>query len=229
MRSHRSFVLFAAVIPLILFAAEEETHVSVGSRPTGEESVAQGPILVTEEEETLESAGKDVHSYYPPISYSKAHHYLTRVAIQDDNTYAVEIEDGSVWKIGRYDHTKAIHWLANDPLVITQNNRWFSKYQYQIVNKSKGHSVEANLFLGPILNGPHSRFVTAINKEERLVYLSDNTHWDISYLDQSTLKDWLLNDYVIVGSNSKQSFWDKEREALLINVNTNKAVRATQY
>lgn len=235
MKLLNSLVLVSMIIPTLLLADGDEHHVAIGTRPMSEEAAAQieaekGAAATAEEEQegTLETAGY-IFDRYPPIYYSNSHHWLNAVTVLDNNQYTLELEDGSVWKINSYDGVKALNWRANDPLTITQNNRWFSKHDYRLINKSNGTSVEANLFLGPIEQGQYSRFIIGVDHNRREIMLSDNTHWEISYLDASIFKDWTLNDYVIIGTNSNTSIWDSGSDALLINVNLNNATRAKQF
>ena len=222
------------IFPLFLMGEEEnERHVGVGSRPMSEEAVAllesqKGKKEELEEEAELESAGS-IFDQYPPIYYSDSHHWLAAVTVLDQNRYSLELEDGSVWKVNGYDGIKALNWRANDPLTITQNNRWFSKHEYRIINKSNGTSVEATLFLGPIQLGEFSRFIIGIDYLKEEILLNDGSCWEISYLDSSIFKDWALNDYIIIGTNSNASIWDSGSDALLINVNLNNASRAKQF
>ena len=180
------------------------------------------------EEETLETAGF-IFDRYPPVYYSNSHHWLVAVTVLDNDKYTLEFEDGSVWKINHYDGKKTLNWRANDPLTITQNNRWFASHAYRIINKSNGASVEADLFLGPIELGQYSRFIVGVDQSRREVFLSDNTHWEVSYLDSSIFKDWAVNDYIIIGTNSNTSIWDSGSDAMLINVNMNNSLRAKQF
>lgn len=234
MKLLKSLARISLILPTLLLAEGEETHVAIGTRPMSEEAAAQieaqkGQPATTEEEQgTLESAGY-LFDRYPPIYYSNSHHWLNAVTVLDNSQYTLEFEDGSVWKINSYDGVKALNWRANDPLTITQNNRWFSRHDYRIINKSNGTSVEANLFLGPIERGEYSRFITGIDHSRREIQLSDNTHWEISYLDASIFKDWALSDYIIIGTNSDTSIWDSGSDALLINVNLNNSTRAKQF
>ncbi len=183
---------------------------------------------IIEEEEELESAGIGIDRF-PPIYYSSAHHWLTAVTILNNSSYTLELEDGSVWKISSYDGSKALNWRENDPLTITQNNRWFSRHEYRIINKSNGTSVEATLFLGPIELGEFSRFIIGIDYSCEEILLNDMTRWEISSLDSSIFQRWALDDYIIIGTNSNTSIWDSGSDVLLINVNQNNCVRARQF
>lgn len=207
----------ALLIPTLLVADEDPNHIAFGSRPISEEAAA---------EDSLEAAGF-IFDHYPPVYFSTSHHWLAAVAILDNDKYTLELEDGSVWKVNSYDGSKALHWRSNDPLIITQNTRWFSNSNYRIINKSNGSSLEANPYLGPIKDGPYTRYIVSIDFDRREIQLSDNTHWEISYLDTIAFRNhWALSDAVIIGSNSG---WDSSCEAILINVNVNHFVRAKQF
>ncbi|PIS02854.1 MAG: hypothetical protein COT85_02140 [Chlamydiae bacterium CG10_big_fil_rev_8_21_14_0_10_42_34] len=230
--------LLSATICLLLISpmlllAEGENRAVVGSRPMSEEAAKQvnaaKPPAANEDESFESQTAGYIHDQYPPIYYSNSHHWLASISINDSDQYELELEDGSVWKINSYDGSKALNWRSNDPLTITQNNRWFSRHTYRIINKSNGTSAEANLFLGPILRGEFSRFIANIDHSKREISLNDNTYWEISYLDTAVFSDWDVNDYIIIGTNSNVSFWDSGSDVLLINVNMNNSVRAKQF
>ena len=229
MQPLKSLAMFSLLLPALLLA----DHIEIGSRPMNDEATAQiGARKTTEgaeeEDALLETAGY-VFDRYPPIFYSSSHHRLVQIVVRDNGEYTLELEDGSIWKISNYDATKALHWQINDPLSLTQNNRWFSRHDYRIINKANGTTIEASLFLGPVLNGEYSRYIISINHTRKEIILNDSTLWDVSYLDGSIFKDWALNDYIIIGTNSNTSIWDTADDAILINVNMNNCVRAKQY
>lgn len=222
------FVLFA-IAPLSLRADETADHLPVGARAMSAEAAAQ---IQNRKEE-----GKDQRGYacskearsgfffdrYPPVYYSSCVHWLAAVSAFGDS---VECEDGSVWKINSYDGYKALNWRASDPLLITQNTRWFSSYSYRIINRNTGSSIEANLFLGPIKNGEFTRYIIAIDPVHGDILLNDNTHWTVSGYDSYVFRDWAVNDAVIIGYNSG---WDSSCESILINVNMNNFIRVKQF
>lgn len=192
------------------------------------ENAQVGMREVSDAIEIERAASGYVFDRYPPIYYSNSHHHLVLVTILDNGDYTLELEDGSVWKISMYDGKKACNWLVGNPLTITQNNRWFTRYDYRIVN-TDGSSVEANLFLGPVLLGKNSRFIVGIDPYKRELLLSDNTHWEVSYLDKAIFEGWACNDYIILGTNSNTSVWDSSSDAILINVRMNNCARAKQF
>lgn len=183
------------------------------------------PFSLLAETETHESCGY-IYDEYPPLYYPASMHVLIGVSALGDS---VEFEDGSVWKICRYDGYKALTWRSNDPLTITQNYRWFSNYSYRIVNQSTGICLEANLFLGPHSYGQHTLFITGIDRVAGDLIIAngngESIRWEIASGDIAAFQSWALHDAIIIGQNSG---WDMSCEGLLINVNMNNSVRAKQ-
>lgn len=157
----------------------------------------------------------------PPIYYPIAMHSLAGLSVLGDE---LATEDGAIWKISRYDAPKTFTWAANDPLIITQNHRWFSKYNYRIINQITGESLESNLFLGPYTNGAFTNYITRIDHFYGYVVLSNGTQWRISDSDLYILDTWNLDDPIIIGSNSG---YDSSCQTLLINT-VHSDVRAEQ-
>lgn len=207
-----TLLLFAA--PVFLLAAENE---QVGTRP---------PKKIAQAEETVipqESHCGFVFDQYPPVYFPASCHWMIAASAFGDT---LELEDGSVWKVNSYDGYKALNWRANDPLMVTQNTRWFSNYNYRIINRNTGSSIETNLFLGPIKGGQHTRYINAIDFIQGALNLTDNTRWEVSASDQNIFREWLVNDPIIIGYNSG---WDSSKESILINVSMNNFARFRQF
>lgn len=164
---------------------------------------------------------------YPPVYYPSSIHWLSSISAFGDS---VELEDGSVWKVSYYDQYKANHWRSRDPLIVTQNHRWFSKYAYRIINKTTGASIETNLHFGPIKNGELSLYITSIDPIQQNIQLTNGreeiSHWEICSKDGEEFARWEPYHSVIVGYNSG---WDSHYECILINVTVNNFVRAKQF
>lgn len=234
----KSAILFALLLPMLLLG----DNVTVGSTPMSEEVRAhiekeRGKKGMSEEEGELQTAGY-VFDHFPSITYSSARHEFIKLnqsgsQALGNEEYSIAIEDASEWKISRYDLTKAFNWIPGDSLTITQNNRWFSKYDYRIINEANGTSVEANLFLGPLETGPYSHRIIAMNLATREIILSGNPfqlRHKVSSMDSILLKDWAVGQNVILGINSNTGFWgDSSCEALLINVNVNNCARSHEF
>lgn len=208
----KSFFVASLLVPMLHFASEGDAtqRYSIGERKP------------TQEPAKKESSSK-FFNQYPPVYFSQGMHCVSAV---DAFGNSLELEDGSVWQISPYDAPKVAHWKSQDPILITQNHRWFSKYNYRLINQTTGAVLESNLHLGPIKNGIYTRYIMSIDLSRGEVVLSDHTRWQISSLDECSFQDWMLYDAVIIGYNSG---WDSNSEGLLINVNMNQWVRAAQF
>ncbi len=209
----KSFFILTLTLPMLNFANEGDAqeHLPVATRET---------IAPHQEQE---ASAQFFNNHYPPVYFSPGMHCLTAVSAFGDS---VEIEDGSVWKISPHDAPKVSSWGSQDPIITTQNHRWFSKYQYKLINQSTGSTLEANLYLGPIKDGSYTRYVIAVDSSRHELILNDQTRWRISSYDLLSFQEWMLHDAVIIGHNSG---WDSECQGLLINVNMNQCIRAEQF
>lgn len=160
------------------------------------------------------------------ILFGSSPHRLASVTPFENEEYELALEDGSIWKISSYDGEKATGWRSNDPITVTQNNRWFSRHSYRLINDASGVAVEANLFQIPDPYGPHSRHIVGIDCDRKEVLLSDNTVYNISFLDASVIRGWTNHHFIIIATNSNVSFLDSGKDILLINASTNDSVRA---
>lgn len=230
-----SLALAALLTPFFLLGSETDAHVAVGERQASTEEMRILPVeeeSINDESASSERVKNDgffayVFDSYPTSYYPASIHWLSGVAAFGDS---IELEDGSTWKVSSYDQYKANNWRSEDPLVITQNHRWFSKYNYRVINKSSGASVEANLYFGPIKNGIYTLYVTSIDPIKNTIKAingkNEITHWEICSKDWYEFSDWDLNDAIIVGYNSG---WDSRYECILVNVNMDNFVRAKQF
>ncbi|MDE3046122.1 MAG: hypothetical protein KGJ02_05715 [Verrucomicrobiota bacterium] len=208
--------LIATLFLQPLFLCSEENEV-VGTRPS---SIT---VQIEETEIQQESEGGFIFDQYPSFYFPSSCHWIVAVSAVGDS---MELEDGSQWKVNSYDSYKTLTWRANDPLMLTQNTRWFSSYNYRLVNRNTGSSIEVNLFLGPTKGGEYTKYITLIDFAQGIVLLTDNTHWEISSSDAKLLREWLVGDPVIIGYNSG---WDSSKESILINVSTNNFARFRQF
>jgi len=188
-----------------------------------EDTTAQTEIEKEVTQTTSEEQSLGYWNSYPATYYSVHVHQLAAVSPWGDT---VEIEDGSVWQVHPSHAYKVLGWLTSDSLTITQNTSWFSRYNYRIINKRTNQSVEVNLSLGPLTNGPYTRYIVAADLDRKEIMLNDNTHWAISWFDTSTFNKWALNDAIIIGINSG---FDHKCESILINVTNNDSLRAHQF
>lgn len=222
--------LLAILSPLFLLADNDTQNITVGERQKNVEKTTLDSLPAEENithKEEYDSCLGYIFDAYPSISYPASIHWLASVSAFGDS---VELEDGSVWKVSSYDQYKASYWLSQDPLIITQNHKWFSNYNYRIINKNSGASLDANLRFGPIKNGSYTLYISFIDKNNKTLNLirgnDEITHWEICSFDEHLFHDWELSDAIILGQNSG---WSSQYESILINVNMNTFVRAKQF
>jgi|GEM_PF-867789 len=230
----KSLVLIALLSPLFLLANENE-HIMPGEGKLRTKEKASSPPLTEENTDTSlsndrqrnESSLAYIFDNYPTSYYPPSIHWISRVSAFGNS---LELEDGSTWKVSAYDQYKANNWRIEDPLVITQNHRWFSSYTYRIINKSSGASIEAELYFGPIKHGTYTLYVISIDPSRNIIEAingkNEVTHWEICPRDWYAFDQWELNDAIIVGHNSG---WESSYECILINVNMDNFVRAKQF
>lgn len=222
-------ILFLAAFTS-LFAAEDTSHVIIKEREISVEKQDRLEIERSKENRPPQQkvrAGAYFRTQtvqYPPFYFPSSTHWLSSVSILGDS---LEIEDGSFWKIASGDEYKILYWQASDPLVITQNTNWFSYYDYKIINKADGSVVYANLSIGPIVDGEYTHWIVDINYARGEIILEDYSHWKVCSADDYLFDEWALNDTLIIGVNS--GWHSSISEYILINVNMNNYIRASQY
>lgn len=227
LRPLKVYFLIALLASGLLMAANEERS-PVGVRSLPAEVIAEKEAeTATETSKDEELSEEDTRAtsngfLFPGNGYSYAEHYIHGISYHGEQ---VELEDGSVWKVSCCDRYKVSAWDSRDPITITQNTSWFSSYAYRLINQFTGSSVEANLFLGPVVNGLYTHYINWIDYSGA-VMLTDGSQWQISLRDLSTFRYWAYDDTIIIGTNSG---WDGSCNAILINVTMNNFVRAHQY
>lgn len=206
------------------FAIEETTEkkrVPVGTRLESQESKdahqQQRADMMAKGANEAAALPKNMKSLSPAIYYTLhpgAYHTLTLIFVNN----IVEFEDGSQWSV-RPDHAYVtLSWHPSDIVAITPNHSWFSSYNYTLTNQNTGEAVNANLYLGPIYNGPFTHWIAAIDYYNNIIYLEDGSRWSMSSFDSSIVYSWVLNDTVIIGVND--GLFSSSRPNILINVNT---------
>jgi hypothetical protein len=221
--------IFSAAMLLASFALfgqneVDKKHVQVGSRVASiEEHVAKllerAKSATKNPQESGDQSSDDEqiasHGLYYTTSHLGAYHHAIRIA-PIDNSFeeSVELEDGSIWTINPWDVNKTANWLDTDVLVISPNHTWFSSYPFRITNQNTGKSIQVNLTLGPIYNGPSTHWIVDIDYLNGFVFLEDHTVWEMSPFD---IEQWVINDTVIIGIND--AWFSFSQPNILINVN----------
>lgn len=149
----------------------------------------------------------------PKVYLPQDGHYLINASTQRK---AITLEDGTVWKVRNSDLWKLLNWKSNDFLFITQNNSWFSSFQYQIINHVSHESIEVYLYEGPVINGEHTNYIFAMDLDVGEIVFDNNACWKLCEADYSIYQKWGVNDPIIIGINTG---WRSEYTHILINVN----------
>lgn len=169
------------------------------------------------------------NNQYPPIFFPYSCHSLSALSALGDS---IILEDGSIWSLNARDSDEVLSWKESDPLLIYPNTAWFSSYKYKIINQVLNTSVEVTLTYGPIIGGDFSLQIIAIDYMKGELFLSDNSRWMICSSDKYLLSEWLVGDYIIVGSNNSPwvNFpWVCSLKNILINSNMYNHIRAQQF
>ena len=125
--------------------------------------------------------------------------------------------DETVWAIADSSAWNASRWYENTPVVITPS-RWYSKYDYYLVNKLTNESVTAKLSQGPFLK--YSVLIQTIDPSTGFVSLSNGTRWFVSR--DSAFYYWQPGQAVLMGENT---VWG-DKKNILININENNYLSA---
>lgn len=170
------------------------------------------------------------------IQHFPAHyHVIVSVAIDGSS---IEIEDGSQWKVPSSQAYEVSNWKTNDPVVISPNYSCLSGCKYYLTNKNRGSYVDGNLSLGPIIGGNNTYRIIYLNPYDGEVYLQpegpggygNEIHWCVELGDRHIMKNWTMNQAVIVGANDNWfSSWFSNCNCILINSERNTYVRAQEY
>lgn len=144
----------------------------------------------------------------------------------------IKLEDGSEWTFNQADSFKVRSWRRGDTLVLSPKMHWFwgSDYSYTLMNKTLNSSVDVNPSQGPIEYGTYSTWIASIDYNNCQVFLmngqGEKTTWVISNADYYLLKDWKVNDHVIIADNDNWIWWFSPFNHVIFNVNMNHNVRS---
>ncbi len=140
------------------------------------------------------------------------------------------LEDGSEWKVADSDQSTLNEWYAEGSSVsvkITPN--YYSSnthYGYYLTSQHTGSYVRANLVTGPVRGSAQAVTITGIDRTSYdfgLMLLSNGTIWKVSSSDLDRMKNWYVDDLVIIGNNSE---WFTYYDYVIIDIHTNNYVRA---
>jgi hypothetical protein len=148
------------------------------------------------------------------------------IASNQEGPSLLTLEDGSQWKVADAEQGTLNRWFwyyNSVPVTITPNYSPNTSYGYYL--SYQGSYVRANLVASPLLDSPYTVTITGFDKNlpgKKAIYLSNGTYWSVAYSDWDRIKNWYVNDLVIIGKNSE---WFTANTHILINIHTNTFVR----
>jgi len=170
-----------------------------------------------------------VEVYPDPIDFCEINehrisHITTIYGILGTNAEAT-LEDGSIWQMSDTFNAN-LRWSPSDRISIRPSIYaqwpWNSSYTYEFKNEVTGDIVPAKpSLIGPQVYGPHSHWVTAVDRFYGYVYLENGSKWKVSFWEEAKLSNWTVGDHVIIGDNPDSYFND----SIIINYNTNQYIK----
>ncbi|PIS01229.1 MAG: hypothetical protein COT84_03245 [Chlamydiae bacterium CG10_big_fil_rev_8_21_14_0_10_35_9] len=150
----------------------------------------------------------------PPKYFPNYCHWIYAISTLGDT---IQLEDGSVWDISPKDGHKIFNWKSQDALIIHPNYRWFSNYNYRILNKATNQTIEVNLSLAPFVDGENTNYIYDIKNDCSAIMLQDQSVWHVNTKDRRIIEQWALDDLIIIGVYNKGRF--ESDTHILINAN----------
>lgn len=177
---------------------------------------------------------------YSPYIYHTIHSFPQETIIK--------LDDGSEWIFDPKDSYIVRSWRTNnrdypgieqaDTVVLSPKangfNNWFSgsNYTYVLQNKTLNSAIDVDFFHGPPPGGELTTWVVAMNINVGQFFIingqKERTIWEVSSSDLYLLKDWIVNDIVVIGENTHWLSLFSSYNHIVINLNKNNFVRARQ-
>jgi hypothetical protein len=139
---------------------------------------------------------------------------------KDQEHSLLTLEDRSQWKVSDEDIAEVASWKDHE-LVEISPNYLSSSHAYYITNKETDSYVQANLISAPLRGSPYAVTIKGTNYRYSFS-LSNGTKWEVSFSDLALVRNWYVNDLVIIGVNNE---WFSSYTHILINTHTNTFVR----
>lgn len=130
----------------------------------------------------------------------------------------IQLADGSEWKISPENSYLVAQWRAGDQIFITQSDCGSCSFHYRLVNATRDVVVYANRLSKPLSYLTTAKTITAIDPHQERIFLSDGTYWEVTWVDDITIKSWHLGDLVMIGVNG--GYNRGSYPILLINVSS---------
>ncbi len=201
-----------------------EKRININSRALSKESERTFLLKQKELIENLlmsDQQNKPFNTYsYPPIIHSNSIHQILAI---DSIRKSIMIEDESTWKIKKGDFQKILTWKTEDPILLIENDSWISSwlygYKYKLVNFNKDTQVEVMIDLGPKYENPNTLQITSLDPYLHEIRLTDGSCWQYDPQDYYIIKQWLINDVIILGTNAYKSWFSPNYDNIMININ----------
>lgn len=153
---------------------------------------------------------------------------IHRIVDFNPNTQLFTLENQSEWSASNLDMIK--NWKADDDLLITQNQAFFSGYRFAIVNPRLQKAVPISLVTEPLPIDHKMFFLINVDPSNDVVTLSNGVEYSIEKHDHGTLRKFAKNNRIILGFNSSDKLdlvtSDYYKRYLLIDTTCNSYVRA---
>lgn len=137
----------------------------------------------------------------------------------------VQLEDGTKLTVPYSERGTVAWWSEGDLLYILPGSGWWWSGEFRLHNVSTGEVIDVNLSngIGPIVNGPYSLYISAIDDYQGVIYLQNGSVLAVDTRDLGIIGTWHPGDYIITGTNDD---WVSYRSPnFLINVATLDYVR----
>ncbi|MCH9613729.1 MAG: hypothetical protein SP1CHLAM54_07380 [Chlamydiia bacterium] len=147
---------------------------------------------------------------------------------------SVFLEDGSEWTVYPDDRYIVMHWDQQDMLNISLNSSFFPASEFYISNPRTGEYIRVDMKLGPFYDNLYTKRVVGIDYLYGEVCIEDGsgyqTWWVVESSDIPLLRQWNVNDGIIVGSNDNwYSGFFSSCDAILHVVEHDITVRAREH
>jgi hypothetical protein len=143
-------------------------------------------------------AGKIDFRFVDKMQDARVFHKIAKFL---DKEQAVELEDGSVWTVSKYEYVKG--W-KEEHLVLSQNQALFSTHRYALINTDLRLAIPVTLIREPTAGENKALSIKKVDKNNHVITLSDNKEWVVHNSDRSAFDKIAKNDRVIIGANTSE-------------------------
>lgn len=200
----------------VSFATTEEVVAVEEAPPFPEVVRVEEPELPVTD--VTDSITEQVGNYYNPEDaylyrvHNDTYYHIFAYSASGD---VVQLHDGSSWAVHPSDQYIVHGWAQSDNLFIKPQSSWFSSYKYVLQNYTTQQSVDVDLIIAPPSFGVSTFHIVNIDYYNRLVFLSDNTVWQVDAWDYN-FNNYMIGQRVMIGLDN---YWPTATlPNILINV-----------